>query len=59
MDEDSSITLVRQPDLTDIKLPRTKLKFNGYYKIARHFRFALNHVFKTLNHEAVIIVEGK
>ncbi|XP_026742000.1 alpha-1,3-mannosyl-glycoprotein 2-beta-N-acetylglucosaminyltransferase [Trichoplusia ni] len=54
---DSSISVVRQPDLSEIALPRVKVKFRGYYKIARHYKFALNHVFETLGHEAVIIVE--
>ncbi|KAJ8707097.1 hypothetical protein PYW08_011231 [Mythimna loreyi] len=54
---DPSITVVKQPDLTEIVLPRVKVKFRGYYKIARHYKFALNHVFETLGHEAVIIVE--
>ncbi|XP_068621793.1 alpha-1,3-mannosyl-glycoprotein 2-beta-N-acetylglucosaminyltransferase [Battus philenor] len=54
---DPTITVVQQPDLSEIKLPRVKVKFRGYYKIARHYRFALNHVLKTLGHEAVIIVE--
>ncbi|XP_072937614.1 alpha-1,3-mannosyl-glycoprotein 2-beta-N-acetylglucosaminyltransferase [Epargyreus clarus] len=56
-DVDPTITVVRQPDLTEIPLPRVKVKFRGYYKIARHFRFALNHVLVALGHEAVIIVE--
>ncbi|XP_026756104.2 alpha-1,3-mannosyl-glycoprotein 2-beta-N-acetylglucosaminyltransferase [Galleria mellonella] len=54
---DPTITVVRQPDLSEIPLPRAKVKFRGYYKIARHYKFALNHVFNTLGHEAVIIVE--
>ncbi|XP_046974710.1 alpha-1,3-mannosyl-glycoprotein 2-beta-N-acetylglucosaminyltransferase [Vanessa cardui] len=56
-DSDPSITVVRQPNLSEIPLPRAKVKFKGYYKIARHYRFALNHVFVGLEHEAVIIVE--
>lgn len=56
---DPTISVVRQPDLTEIVLPRVKVKFRGYYKIARHYKFALNHVFETLRHEAVIIVEGQ
>ncbi|KAM3956138.1 LOW QUALITY PROTEIN: acetylglucosaminyltransferase [Aphomia sociella] len=55
-DMDPSITVVQQPDLSEIP-PRAKVKFRGYYKIARHFKFALNYVFNTLGHEAVIIVE--
>ncbi|XP_075988164.1 alpha-1,3-mannosyl-glycoprotein 2-beta-N-acetylglucosaminyltransferase isoform X3 [Anticarsia gemmatalis] len=56
-DMDPTIKMVQQPDLKEITLPRAKVKFRGYYKIARHFKFALNHVFETLGHEAVIIVE--
>ncbi|XP_050359064.1 alpha-1,3-mannosyl-glycoprotein 2-beta-N-acetylglucosaminyltransferase [Nymphalis io] len=56
-DSDPSITVVRQPNLSEIPLPRAKVKFKGYYKIARHYRFALNHVFVSMEHEAVIIVE--
>ncbi|CAK1548811.1 unnamed protein product [Leptosia nina] len=56
-DADPTISVVQQPDLSEIPLTRAKVKFKGYYKIARHYRFALNHVFRTLGHEAVIIVE--
>ncbi|KAJ0170294.1 hypothetical protein K1T71_014222 [Dendrolimus kikuchii] len=56
-DIDPTITVVKQPDLSEIPLPSSKIKLKGYYKIARHFKFALNHVLVTLGHEAVIIVE--
>ncbi|VVD02290.1 unnamed protein product [Leptidea sinapis] len=56
-DADPTINVVKQPDLSDIPLSKPKVKFKGYYKIARHYRFALNYVFNTLGHEAVIIVE--
>ncbi|XP_045782596.1 alpha-1,3-mannosyl-glycoprotein 2-beta-N-acetylglucosaminyltransferase isoform X3 [Maniola jurtina] len=56
-DVDPSITVVQQPELSEIPLPRAKVKFKGYYKIARHYRFALNHVFVGLEYDAVIIVE--
>ncbi|KAJ8354525.1 hypothetical protein SKAU_G00220920 [Synaphobranchus kaupii] len=32
-------------------------KFQGYYKISRHYRWALNQVFNTLSHSTVVIVE--
>lgn len=54
---DPTISVVRQPDLSEIPLPSAKAKFSGYYKIARHYKFALNYVFETLGHDAVIIVE--
>ncbi|XP_039747759.1 alpha-1,3-mannosyl-glycoprotein 2-beta-N-acetylglucosaminyltransferase [Pararge aegeria] len=56
-DADPSITVVQQPELSEIPLPRAKVKFKGYYKIARHYRFALNHVLVGLEYDAVIIVE--
>ncbi|CAB3261970.1 unnamed protein product [Arctia plantaginis] len=55
---DPSITIIQQPDLSEIALSKaSELKLKGYYKIARHFKFALSYVFETLGHEAVIIVE--
>ena len=48
----------QQPDLSDIDLPRKEKKFLGYYKISRHYKWALNQVFHKLNYDAVIIVEG-
>ncbi|XP_038217823.1 alpha-1,3-mannosyl-glycoprotein 2-beta-N-acetylglucosaminyltransferase [Zerene cesonia] len=56
-DSDPTISVVKQPDLSEIPLTRAKVKFKGYYKIARHYKFALNYVFRSLGHEAVIIVE--
>ncbi|KAL3885503.1 hypothetical protein ACJMK2_025556 [Sinanodonta woodiana] len=48
---------IQQPDLSDLKLPWPQKKFMGYYKIARHYKWALNQVFHTFNYSAVIIVE--
>ncbi|CAG4963995.1 unnamed protein product [Colias eurytheme] len=56
-DSDPTISVVKQPDLSEIPLARAKVKFKGYYKIARHYKFALNYIFRSLGHEAVIIVE--
>lgn len=52
----SNVTLIEQPDLSNIPVPPKEKKFKGYYKIARHYGWALNTVF---NHgfEYVIIVE--
>lgn len=50
-------TFMRQPDQSDIfVLPKEK-KFKGYYKIARHYGWALNTTFKA-GFDYVIIVEG-
>ncbi|KAK7497760.1 hypothetical protein BaRGS_00010894, partial [Batillaria attramentaria] len=46
-----------QPNLKDIVLPWPQKKFVGYYKIARHYKWALNQIFHTFNYSAVIIVE--
>lgn len=49
---------MRQPDQSDIfVLPKEK-KFKGYYKISRHYGWALNTTFKA-GFEYVICVEGK
>lgn len=53
----SQLTLIQHPDLSDIKLIGKSKKFKGYYKIARHYKWALSQVFETLNYETVIIVE--
>lgn len=50
--------LVQQPDLSDIVVPPKDKKFKGYYKISRHYNWALNLVF-SYDYEFVIIVEGE
>ncbi|KAK3095030.1 hypothetical protein FSP39_009364 [Pinctada imbricata] len=45
------------PDLSDIKLPWPQRKFTGYFKISRHYKWALNQIFNVFNYSAVIIVE--
>lgn len=51
------VTHVQQPDLSDIVVKPQHKKFQGYYKISRHYHWALNYVFKTLSHSSVVIVE--
>lgn len=51
------LTLIKQPDLSDIPVPTKEKKFKGYYKIARHYGWALNQTFRTFNHDTVVIVE--
>ncbi|XP_037309968.2 alpha-1,3-mannosyl-glycoprotein 2-beta-N-acetylglucosaminyltransferase a [Pungitius pungitius] len=48
---------LKQPDLADVAVRPEHKKFQGYYKISRHYRWALNQVFKTLSHSSVVIVE--
>ncbi|XP_059140549.1 alpha-1,3-mannosyl-glycoprotein 2-beta-N-acetylglucosaminyltransferase-like isoform X2 [Physella acuta] len=52
-----NITHIKQPDLRDISVIPTHKKFVGYYKIARHYKWALNQIFYTFNFSAVVIVE--
>ncbi|XP_060066039.1 alpha-1,3-mannosyl-glycoprotein 2-beta-N-acetylglucosaminyltransferase-like isoform X2 [Ylistrum balloti] len=52
-----NIIHIKQPDLSNIELPWPKKKFSGYYKIARHYKWALNQIFHHFNYSAVIIVE--
>ncbi|KAF3707820.1 Alpha-1,3-mannosyl-glycoprotein 2-beta-N-acetylglucosaminyltransferase [Channa argus] len=48
---------ISQPDLSDISVRPEHRKFQGYYKIARHYRWALNQVFNTFSYSTVVIVE--
>lgn len=51
------ITHLKQPDLLAISVRPEHNKYQGYYKISRHYRWALNQVFNTLSHSSVVIVE--
>ncbi|XP_013117732.2 alpha-1,3-mannosyl-glycoprotein 2-beta-N-acetylglucosaminyltransferase [Stomoxys calcitrans] len=53
---DQQVSLIEQPDQTDIFVPPKEKKFKGYYKIARHYGWALNNTFSK-GYEFVIIVE--
>ncbi|KAH8022760.1 hypothetical protein HPB51_004997 [Rhipicephalus microplus] len=49
---------MQQPDQSDIPLVGKEKKFKGYYKIARHYGWALNKTFFEFNYDTVLIVEG-
>lgn len=53
---ESQVTLVEQPDQSDILTPPREKKFKGYYKIARHYGWALNTTFQR-GYEYIVIVE--
>lgn len=53
----SKVTHIKQPDLSDIPVPLGHRKFQGYYKISRHYRWALTQVFHTFSYSTVIVVE--
>lgn len=52
------VQLIQQPDLSEPEVPPKDKKFKGYYKISRHYNWALNTTFK-YGYDFVIIVEGK
>ena len=54
-----SFFTLQHPDRANINLPWPQKKFVGYYKIARHYKWALNQVFKVFNYSTVLIVEGE
>ncbi|TSK28261.1 Alpha-1,3-mannosyl-glycoprotein 2-beta-N-acetylglucosaminyltransferase [Bagarius yarrelli] len=53
----SKVTHISQPDLSNIPVRPDHRKFQGYYKIARHYRWALNQVFNKFGYSTVVIVE--
>ncbi|GLV36326.1 Mannosyl (alpha-13-)-glycoprotein beta-12-N-acetylglucosaminyltransferase [Carabus blaptoides fortunei] len=53
----SQIMHIKQPDLSDIQVSPKEKKFKGYFKIARHYGWALNQTFFNFNFDTVIIVE--
>ncbi|NXU68133.1 MGAT1 acetylglucosaminyltransferase, partial [Horornis vulcanius] len=52
-----AVAHIRQPDLSDVAVPPEHRKFQGYYKISRHYRWALGQVFRTFRYRAAIVVE--
>ncbi|XP_021238071.1 alpha-1,3-mannosyl-glycoprotein 2-beta-N-acetylglucosaminyltransferase, partial [Numida meleagris] len=55
-----AVTRLRPPPPSSaepLAVPNEHRKFVGYYKIARHYRWALAHVFRVLRHRAAIVVE--
>ncbi|KAM3654590.1 LOW QUALITY PROTEIN: alpha-1,3-mannosyl-glycoprotein 2-beta-N-acetylglucosaminyltransferase [Ammospiza maritima maritima] len=53
----AAVAHIRQPELGDVAAPPEHRKFQGYYRIARHYRWALGQVFRTFRHRAAIVVE--
>lgn len=48
---------ILQPDQSDIPVPPKEKKFKGYFKIARHYGWALNETFYKFKFQTAIIVE--
>lgn len=52
------VTHIQQPDLGDVKgVPGNMFHFMGYYKISRHYKWALTQMFDVMKYGTVIIVE--
>lgn len=54
----NEVTYMRQPDQSQIDLTQNEEQYKGYYKISRHYKWALNTTFAA-GFEYLIIVEGK
>ncbi|XP_038625702.1 alpha-1,3-mannosyl-glycoprotein 2-beta-N-acetylglucosaminyltransferase [Tachyglossus aculeatus] len=52
-----AVVHIKQPDLGDLPVPPEHRKFQGYYKIARHYRWALSQIFRTFKYRAAVVVE--
>lgn len=48
---------IKQPDLSNINISGNMRRFQGYYKISRHYKWALGQVFDEMPYENVLIVE--
>lgn len=51
------VYLIRQPDQSDIAIPPKEKKFKGYFRISRHYKWALNVTFNVYNFSTVAIIE--
>ncbi|XP_069775442.1 LOW QUALITY PROTEIN: alpha-1,3-mannosyl-glycoprotein 2-beta-N-acetylglucosaminyltransferase-like [Narcine bancroftii] len=51
------LTHLRQPDVAAPPVPPEHRKFAGYYRIARHYRWALNQLFRARRYEAAVVLE--
>ena len=50
------IISIQQPDLSEPVIPTKEKKFKGYFKIARHYGWALNKTFMEMAFDQVSIV---
>ncbi|KAK9512067.1 hypothetical protein O3M35_000576 [Rhynocoris fuscipes] len=53
----SQVYHIKQPDQSEIMVPPKEKKFKGYFKIARHYGWALNQIFFVYNFSTAIIIE--
>ena len=62
----SRVTHIKHPDLSEPVIPAERRKalksssaLKGYFKISRHYKWALTQIFDEMGYENVIIVEGR
>lgn len=54
----SQVSFIQQPDLSEVQgVPSNVRSMMGYYKISRHYKWALGQAFDTLGYDTVLIVE--
>uniref|UniRef100_A0A5K3FL46 Alpha-1,3-mannosyl-glycoprotein 2-beta-N-acetylglucosaminyltransferase n=1 Tax=Mesocestoides corti TaxID=53468 RepID=A0A5K3FL46_MESCO len=54
---DEQITVLNQPDHSEIVLQHHNVNFQGYYRIARNYKWSLSQVLDERNYELVIVME--
>lgn len=54
----SQVSLIQQPDLSEVQgVPSNLRSMMGYFKISRHYKWALGQAFDTMGYDTVLIVE--
>ena len=54
----SKVFHIKQPDLGEVVgVPSNMRQFQGYYKISRHYKWALGQVFDHMGYERAVVVE--
>jgi alpha-1,3-mannosyl-glycoprotein beta-1,2-N-acetylglucosaminyltransferase len=55
--QDRGVQLIKQPDISPPVVEPGHQSFVGYYKISRHYKFALSQIFDKMRFSSVVIVE--
>ena len=54
----TQVSFIQQPDLSDVQgVPANMRSMMGYYKISRHYKWALGQAFDNMGYDTVLIVE--
>ncbi|XP_058952070.1 alpha-1,3-mannosyl-glycoprotein 2-beta-N-acetylglucosaminyltransferase-like [Pocillopora verrucosa] len=54
----NQVSFIQQPDLSDVRdVPADMRGMMGYFKISRHYKWALGQVFDNMGYDTVLIVE--